>query len=320
MGTLLIVGHCTIDTIHLPDGTELRDTFGGAAAYASAGAAIVGADVVLVSRVGADYPLARLEQGLSSAGRVDAAHVTIRAERSIHNDAWYGSDGSRRWEIESWPILEILMPEPADLPRSRTGPALVTPAPIAQQSAIVRSLEGLRPIAIDTEVHYFPDAAQRAQLLDLISRVDYFLPSIEHLCVLFDDESREPLDYVARLSDFGARLVAVKHGATGSTVIDFPRRRAWRVPAAANVRVEDPTGAGDAYNGGFLAAVSGGSSIPSAACWGSVASSFLIEYVGASAPAQLDRAESRRRFREIRSRVVEEALPVAPARPRSARA
>jgi cytidine kinase len=320
VGTLLIVGHCTIDTIHLPDGTELRDTVGGAAAYAAAGAAVVGADVVLASRVGADYPVDRLEPGLSSAGRVDATHVQVLAERSIHNDAWYGADGSRRWEIESWPTLELLMPEPRDLPRIRTGPALITPAPTSQQQAIVRSFSGQCPIAIDTEVHYLRESAQRSGLLDLVSTVDYFLPSIEHLCVLFDDESREPLDYLTRLSELDARVVAVKHGVSGSTVIDFPQRRAWRVPAVADVRVEDPTGAGDAYNGGFLAAAAGAASLLSAACWGSVAASFAIGYVGATSPTEHDRAESRRRFRELRARVVEQTLPVTWAAGKAARA
>ena len=309
MAELLIIGHCTIDTIHLADGTELSETFGGAAAYASVGAAITGADVVLVSRVGADYPLSRLANGLSSSGRVDAGHVRVCAERSIRNDAWYSSDGSRRWEIESWRTLEALMPEPADVPSlRRLGAALIAPALTAQQSALVETCALLGPVALDTEVHYLSRERERSELLELVGKVDYFLPSIEHLNALFADESREPLEYAGRLAAFGARIVAVKHGLSGSTVMDFLSGCAWCVPAVPRVDAKDTTGAGDGYDGGLLAALAGGASLPSAACWGAVAASFVVETVGASAPDRFDPREAARRFRELRPQVIERPL------------
>jgi sugar/nucleoside kinase (ribokinase family) len=310
---LLVIGHCTIDTIHLPDGTELTETFGGAAAYAAVGAAIVGADVCLVSVVGADYPLARLADGLSSKGRVDASRVRSVDGRSIRNDAWYGTDGSRRFDVESWSRLELLMPTPADLPALPPAAAvLIAPAPVRQQTQLIEHCARHCAVGLDTELHYVTDTETCLALLALAARVDYFLPSIEHLQRLFGEDSREPLDYAERLAALGARLVAVKQGSAGSTVLDPSRRRAWRIPAVPGVRPLDTTGAGDAYNGGFLAALAGGASPPSAACWGSVAASFVVESVGAAAPESFGSQEAAARFRRLRAEAVELPLDVPP--------
>jgi sugar/nucleoside kinase (ribokinase family) len=98
---VVIAGHCTIDDIHTPDGRVLAATPGGAAAYATVGAAMYGARVTLITLLGDDYPFERFRDGLAGCGSVDTSQVRWAAPRSIHNVAWYRPNGVRTFDIES---------------------------------------------------------------------------------------------------------------------------------------------------------------------------------------------------------------------------
>lgn len=312
--SIVIAGHCTIDDIHYADGQDLWGTFGGAAAYASVGAAIAGAQVSLVSLVGDDYPIARLRDALGTA--VDVTGVRALPGRSIHNDAWYGEGGERRWDIESWERLEELTPTAADIQGCPPGAfVLLTPGSLWQQRELVTALASVRArIALDTELHYLDTPSRRDELLALAGSVDVFLPSIEHLELLFGGSDRDPTAYAQELQKLGCGIVAVKHGAAGSTVFDLAAGRTWRIPAVAGVVPKDSTGAGDAYGGGFVAALAAGLSSIDAACWGTVAASVIVESVGAHIPAEFDPPLVQRRLAALRPQVRELTVPVATTR------
>lgn len=313
---LTVVGHCTIDDIHYVDGRELPGTFGGAAAYASLGAALAGASVRLVTLVGDDYPLERLETALSGAGPVDMSDVRCVPGRSIHNDAWYALDGGRRFDVEDWSRLEELTPLAPDLPIDLPAGGIVqlTPASVWQQEVLVDALRRLPVrIALDTELHYLDESAHRARLLALVRRVDIFLPSIEHLQLLFGSRSRNAGDYIASLAQLGCPVVVVKQGREGSTVLDVPAGVAWRVPALDGLALADPTGAGDGYGGGFLTAYSAGRDLAEAACQGTVCASFVVESVGAAVPAHFSEELAEQRLVQARSRVEKISLSAVTA-------
>jgi sugar/nucleoside kinase (ribokinase family) len=310
---LTIAGHCTIDDIHYPGGPELPETMGGAAGYATLGAALTGGEVTLVTVIGEDYPLEKLRAGLSAGrGVVDTSHCRRVEGRSVHYDAWYAADGNRHFEVESWERLEILTPTPTDLPIEaiRGGTVLLTPASIWQQEALVDALAPIDcRVALDTEVHYFTDESLRRRLLALAGKVDIFLPSIEHLQVLFDLTSDLVLDYAPQLQRLGCPLVAVKAGGRGSVVLDLAAGTVVTAPALG-VDVVDTTGAGDGYGGGFLSALGQGLELDAAACWGTVAASFVVESVGASVPAHFGPALADARFRRLSPQIECSPFPV----------
>jgi sugar/nucleoside kinase (ribokinase family) len=310
---LTIAGHCTIDDIHHAGGPELPETMGGAAAYATLGAALVGGAITLVTVIGDDYPLDKLRAGLlAGRGVVDTAHCRRVEGRSVHYDAWYTADGGRRFDVESWERLEFLTPTPADLPIDaiRGATVLLTPASIWQQEELVDALASIDcRIALDTEVHYFTDESLRRRLLALAGKVDVFLPSIEHLQVLFDSTSDSVLDYAPQLQRLGCPLVAVKAGSRGSVVLDLAAGTVVTVPAL-EVDVVDATGAGDGYGGGFLSALEQGLELDDAACWGTVAASFGVESVGASVPAHFSPALADARFERLLAQIERSPFPV----------
>jgi adenosine kinase len=81
----------------------------------------------------------------------------------------------------------------------------------------------------------------------------------------------------AAILERGNRLV-VTRGEHGSRVIT--RDGVVDVPAVTPRRIEDPTGVGDAYRGGFLKGLACGADVVVCARLGSVAAAFALEHLG----------------------------------------
>jgi len=77
---------------------------------------------------------------------------------------------------------------------------------------------------------------------------------------------------------FGPRIVVVTHGPKGSIV--YTQQEKIEVKAYKGAKCVDPTGAGDAYRAGFLAAYAKEMPLRECAQIGSATASFVIEEVG----------------------------------------
>jgi adenosine kinase len=73
-------------------------------------------------------------------------------------------------------------------------------------------------------------------------------------------------------------LLVVTRGEHGCTVLSKGTR--VDVPAVAPTRIEDPTGVGDAFRGGFMKGLATGRSYEECARIGSVAATYALEYLG----------------------------------------
>lgn len=299
---VVIAGHLTIDDIHLPDGRLLPATVGGAAAYATAGAVMYGADVTLFTLLGEDYPFQAFVESVSLWGQIDDSHVRVAAPRSIHNDAWYMPNGIRRFDVESWKVMEELTPTAADFDEDEVlgGHVLLTAGSLEKQRETAAALRrrGCQ-VTVDTEIHYFSTPELKRVLGKVVGEANYFLPSIEHLQVLHGRTSRDAAAYTTSLATMGCRWIVLKRGAEGSTLLDCGKSRLWQIPSVMNIEVVDPTGAGDAFAGGFVAALADGKEPLCAACWGTVSASFEIETIGAGVPESFSRGDAQWRYDQI---------------------
>ena len=79
-------------------------------------------------------------------------------------------------------------------------------------------------------------------------------------------------------------LLVVTKGEAGCTVISRSHGRV-DVPAVAPDRIEDPTGVGDAFRGGFMKGLATGASYEVCARLGSVAATYALEHLGGSSHA-----------------------------------
>lgn len=123
-------------------------------------------------------------------------------------------------------------------------------------------------------------ATARAAIQALAPQVSIVLPTLEDEQKLFDDGTVASV--IGRWSGFGVREVIVKRGAAGSVVASGTSR--VEVPAVAVDRVIDTTGAGDAFNAGYLAARSRGSEPREAAQAAARLAARVIQHRGAIVP------------------------------------
>jgi 2-dehydro-3-deoxygluconokinase len=119
-----------------------------------------------------------------------------------------------------------------------------------------------------------------------MSACDIALPSTEDLAWLFQVD--EPMRQLDLLMDMGISEVALTLGADGCAIADGRLRR--RFPGPKVERVIDTSGAGDAFNGVYLAGRLQGSSAEMAAEAGLLVASRVVTHAGAVVPASLSHA------------------------------
>ncbi len=278
---LVHIGELTIDDVVSEDHDADWKQAGGGALYSAVGALMWGGECGISAAVGEDYPnelLVEMEQvGLDVGG----VHQ-VPGARSIGLWLLYETRGARR-QLE-----KVDGGSMGDLDRCRSplpsAWSLAAGAHLAPQSseghlkalaqlagsATVRTLDLLVEPYIDTRP-YLDGSALRG--------VDAFLPSVQEVRELWGHEDVRRLGVTLADIDVEAQLV-VKRGADGADVL--VDGTVVRVPSVTDDLV-DPTGAGDAFCGGFLAGLVATGDPVEAAVRGVVSASFVCQTRGALA-------------------------------------
>jgi sugar/nucleoside kinase (ribokinase family) len=113
----------------------------------------------------------------------------------------------------------------------------------------------------------------------LITGLTAFLPSEEEIRSLFQGRTDNLWEMAEAIASYGCDIIVVKRGERGQLVLDGSSRKRWEIPAYP-VQAVDPTGAGDAYCGGFLAGFSNTYDALQAALYGNISASLSIEGQG----------------------------------------
>jgi 2-dehydro-3-deoxygluconokinase len=129
--------------------------------------------------------------------------------------------------------------------------------------ALVRARDGGATLVFDTNIRpalWSGPRAMQAVLSAAASICDIVLPTHPDEAAIFGDHS--PEDTARRYLELGVREVVVKNGSGAAlAVADDDRGMAWPEPGAD---VVDATGAGDSFNGAYLAARLSGASLQDA--------------------------------------------------------
>jgi ribokinase len=290
---IVVAGNLSLDDTVTPDASYPRAP-GGDALYASLAVRAWGGGAVLLTLVGDDYPPAYLDR-MRSAG-IDTDHVRSTAGPTVHYRCTYAMDGARQFEwVGASERLLLTSPAAADygavLPTADWLHIAAMPIE-AQEVAVAAGRAAGVSISLDPHEEYVVGFESRLRaLLDGV----VFMPSELEARLLFPD--LDIADAVAfgaaaaeRLDAWGPSMTAVKLGERGSVVRSDGRSA--HVPARP-MAVVDPTGAGDAYCGGFVVGWLTTQDAEVGAACGSVAAAETIGRFGAFADAPFATSEER---------------------------
>lgn len=277
---IIVVGHICIDAISLPNRQAPYTILGGSAAYASLSARRLGASVSVISKVGGDFPKAYL-WWLSQEG-IDTKSVSIiEQEKTTRFELKYNSDFSTR-------TLRLASKAPSitveDLPNSPEAKAAHL-APIAgeiQQEVAEKLKRFSEVLSLDPQglIRTFNDEGIVAHetlkdkhVLEIVNIYKSSREEIEAVTGLTDLHAA-----IKAVHDFGVETVIVTMGVKGAVL--SINGTVYEIPAYTPDKLVDPTGAGDAFIGGFLAEYVRGKEALWCACVGSAAASTVVEGVG----------------------------------------
>ncbi|ASJ06228.1 carbohydrate kinase family protein [Thermococcus pacificus] len=247
---LVVLGHVSIDHIRMPGKPEVILP-GGAAAAVATSAALAGAKVGLVTKVGEDFPKEWLEK---LASLLDVRGVHVLPGKTIHIYMIYHEDGSVDAPVDMG-VARMMGETPIPEEYLDSEVFHIAPIPPEEQLKALKRLDGKR-ISLDFNPTYMGDYLSRTDLMrEIVSRVDVLFPNEREALVITKAKTVE--EAAERLHEWGAKLVVVTRGERGVLLYDGEFREFEALPISEN-EIVDPTGAGDAFAGGFLAGYSRG--------------------------------------------------------------
>ena len=275
-----VIGHLSIDTILLPSRTAPFVVLGGAVTYTSFAAKRLEATVSVISKVGGNFPEAYLwwlrQEGIDVSGVIKRAdEPTTGFELGYNADL---SDRTLKLKSKGAPI------NLADLPVDLHAKA-VHVAPIANEVSfeVVEHLKHCADIlsldpqgllrSFDEAGNVTENASIDAQIFSLIN---IYKSSQNEIYTLTGESELKPA--IKAIHDVGVETVIVTMGAKGSVL--SVEGAQYNIAACPSQVVVDPTGAGDAFMGGFLTEYLRQKESTWCACVGSAAASLVVEGLG----------------------------------------
>lgn len=293
--SVLVVGSVALDTVETPFGTAER-VLGGSAVFFSSAASLF-CPVQLVGVVGDDYPMDQLdflrERGVDFSGleQVDG--------KSFFWAGKYSFDLNSRDTLDTQ--LGVFADFTPKIPESFADARIVFLGNIdpVLQLDVVDHVAKPELVVCDT-MNYWIEGSREA-LVKLLHRVDILMVN--------DAEARQLADHhnllkaARRIMEWGPKMVVVKKGEHGAIL--FAEDWVFFAPGYPLEEVFDPTGAGDAFAGGFVGHLASAQSLDYGAfrramIYGSVTGSFAVEAFSVDRFKTLTRDEIAKRTREFR--------------------
>ena len=240
--SLLVVGSVALDSIFTPFG-ETADALGGSAVYFSVAASLLH-PVRVVGVVGNDYPVEALE--LLARRGIDWSGVERAQGESFRWKGKYSYDLQSRETLETrLGVFAAFQPKLPPAWRDAKYVFLGNIDPVLQLN-VLDQMDAPKLVVCDTMNYWIK--SQKPDLLKLLGRVDILLVNDSEARELSGDWNihRAGRRILAR----GPKRIVVKQGEYGALLIEPDRT--FYVPAFPLEEVFDPTGAGDAFAGGFM--------------------------------------------------------------------
>jgi len=306
--SLVFAGQLRRQYLLPPEGRPLLDAPGGNLLYAAAGSRLWVEAVSLLARVGENYPHEWLrmfqQMGMDIKGikilpgpmdlRTFMVYTDVQNFQRTNPVAHFVRMGlpfpkgllgyqTPRAEQDNRLQANSDSPKLSDIPADYLVAKAVHLAPLdlLTHSLLAPAFRhaGASIVTLDPGPGYM-NANYLDDLRSLLQGVTAFLPSEEEIRNLFWGRTHDLWEMAATLVDFGCDIIVIKRGGRGQYVYERSSGKRWEIPGYPSHLV-DPTGAGDAFCGGFLAGYAATRDPLHAAMQGNISASFCIEGSGA---------------------------------------
>ncbi len=295
MNRILVVGSMGLDTVETPFG-QVQDVLGGSATYFSVAASFF-SPVSLVAVVGSDFP--EKEIAYLQSRKIDTRGLVITPGKTFRWKGKYSYDLNTAQTLETQ--LNVFAQFKPVLPPEYQASPFVLLANIDPelQLEVLKQVKHPKFIACDT-MNYWIEKKVDA-LKQVIAKVDLLFINEAEIRQLTQELNL--VKATKKIFSWGAKHVVVKQGEYGALM--FSQGAVFSAPGFPLEEVNDPTGAGDSFAGGFMGYLAKKGEL-SEQCFrratiiGSVIASFNVEDFSLNRFKRLRYEEIERRFTEFK--------------------
>lgn len=295
--SLLVVGSLALDTIETPFGKK-DNTLGGSAVYIAVSASYFIKPIRLVGIVGSDFPQ-------TAINFLENRDIDLEGLQIVENGKTFRWGGKYHYDLNirdtlytELNVFESFKPIIPENYKKSSYICLGNIDPVLQQ-CVISQIENPRLVVGDTMNFWI--SGKKNELLKALKMMD--------VIILNDSETRllanEPnLIRAARIiMRMGPKIVIIKKGEHGAVLIT--QKSVFSAPAYPLENINDPTGAGDAFAGGFIGWIAktddlSEENLKRAVIYGSTLASFCVEEFSIERFKTLSYLEIQDRFLEFR--------------------
>jgi len=243
--SLVIVGSVAFDAIETPRG-KTDKIIGGAGTYICFASSYFSKNLKVISVVGNDFPQEYIDKLVNKGINTDGLQVKKDQKTFFWSGRYHENMNSRETLVTELNVLENFDPIVPDSSQNSDFLMLGNLSPVVQRTVIERLKKRPKLIVMDT-MNFWMEI-MHAELMKTISMTD--------VLSLNDEEARQLsgefnlLDAASKILKMGPKYLIIKKGEHGAFL--FNNEEIFYAPAMPLSVVEDPTGAGDTFAGGFI--------------------------------------------------------------------
>jgi ribokinase len=259
--------------------TELNESCGGSAANTIIGMARLGLATGFLGKVARDQEGDLLLENLKKEGVDTEGVIKSHHGRSGTVQGFVDTEGERALYVDPGVNDEIRSPEINLEYLSNTRLIHLTSfvgKSIQVQKELLDAIPPKVTVSMDPGMIYAQKGIKTIEAL--LNRTDILLLNQKEL-ELMTPQINQEAEKIQRLLDFGIKIIVVKQGERGCMVTDGDESHFL---GAFNVNCQDTTGAGDAFNSGFLYGFLRGKSLERSAIIGNFVASCCVKAAGAT--------------------------------------
>ena len=295
--SILTVGTVALDSIETKDGA-VDSVLGGSATYIALAARFFCEDIRLVAVVGGDFPESYISLLEDKAIDLNGLQVDKQGKTFAWGGRYHADMIGRDTLFTDLNVLETFSPV---LPENYKNSRLICLGNLEPgiQRTVLEQVQDPHFVVCDTMNFW----------------IDHTLDSLKETlglihCLMINDEEARQLAGVPNLLkasqavlDMGPRVLVVKKGEHGAMVVT--KESIFVIPAFPLEDIQDPTGAGDTFMGGFVGYLSRFNNITEdvirrAAIYASTIASYTVERFGTDRLITLTEDEIEKRVSDFR--------------------